>query len=157
MRNGECGMRNSVFPEQVCLIHAIHKSMIGQSLRVGLRTVSEYDDLNLDMRCGVVYCWLRKEDDKMSGGGQRADFVYLEVTVERERCVVADMEWSSLALMYKQGQGRPQNMEASRFLAELYRVTAMPLSEYVEGAFWTPEVLVKGDIPPESVRLAESE
>ena len=143
--------------EQIRLIRAIHKSMVGQALRIGLRAVSEYDDLNLDMRCGVVYCWLRKEDDKMNGGGQRADDVYLEVTVERERCIVADMEWSSLALMYKQGARGPQNMEASRLLAELYRVTAVPLSEYVEGAFWTPEVLVKGDIPPESIRLAESE
>jgi hypothetical protein len=93
----------------------------------------------------------------MSQGGQRADFVYLEVTVEKKCCVVADMEWSSLALMYKQGQGRPQNVEASRLLAELYRVTAVPLSEYTEGAFWTPEVLVKGDIHPESIRVAESD
>lgn len=143
--------------EQIRLIHTIHKSMVGQALRVGLRAVSAYDDLNLDMRRGVVYCWLRKEDDKTSQGGQRADFVYLEVTVEEERCIVADMEWSSLAMMYRQGQRRPKNMEASRLLAELYRVTAVPLSEYAEGTLFTPEVLVKGDIPPESIGVAESD
>ncbi len=143
--------------KQIRLIHSIHKSMVGQALKVGLQAVSEYDDLKLDMRRGVVYCWLRKEDDKMSQGGQRADYVYLEVTVEEERCIVADMEWSSLALMYRQGQTRPKNMEASRLLAELYRVTAVPLSEYAEGTFFTPEVLVKGNIRPESIKVAESD
>ena len=138
--------------EQIRLIHTIHKSKVEQALKVGLQAVSTYDDLNLDMRCGVIYCWLRKEDDKMSQGSQRPDFVCLEVMVEKERCIVADMEWSSLAMMYKQGAKKPQNMEASRLLAELYRVTAVPLSEYTNGTFFTPEVLVKGDISPESIR-----
>ena len=73
------------------------------------------------------------------------------------RCVVADMDYASLALMHKQGQKAPPNLEASRLAAELYRVTAVRLAEYAEGMFFTPEVLVKGDIVPESVRLAGSD
>jgi hypothetical protein len=58
--------------------------------------------------------------------------------------------------MYLQGQGgKPINPEASRLLAELYEATAVPLTEYRPGMFWTPEVLVKGDIGPESIRIME--
>jgi hypothetical protein len=124
------------------------------ALKIGLRAVSEYDDLGLEMRRGVVYCWMKESDDRLSAGGQRADYAYVVVTVDVDRCVVADMEWSSLAMMYRQGSGsKPKNLEAARLLAELYRVTAVPLSEYREGMFWTPEVLVKGDIAPECIEV----
>ena len=43
--------------------------------------------------------------------------------------------------------------EAARLFAEAYRVTSVPLAEYVEGMFSTPEVLVKGDVGPECIRL----
>jgi hypothetical protein len=76
------------------------------------------------------------------------------VTVDDERCTVADMEWSSLALMYLQGAGgKPRNLEASRLLADVYRVTSVRLSEYRPGMFFTPEVLVKGDIPSACVSI----
>jgi hypothetical protein len=140
--------------KQVSLMHSVPRSRLAEVLQTGLRAGSEFADLGLEMRRGVIYCWLRREDDKMSSGGQRADHTYVEVTVDEERCTVADMEWSSLALMYLQGQGgKPRNPEASRLLGELYRATAVPLSEYRPGMFWTPEVLVKGDVPPEFVRV----
>jgi hypothetical protein len=138
---------------QVSLVHCVRESQLAEALRDGLRATSEFADLGLEMRRGVVYCWLRREDDKMSSGGQRADCAYLEVTVDEERCTVADMEWSSLALMYLQGQGgKPRNPEASRLLAELYRATAVPISQYRPGMFFTPEVLVKGDLSPGCIR-----
>jgi len=144
--------------KQVSLIHSVRRSRLAEVLRTGLKAGSEFADLGLEMRRGVVYCWLRKEDDKMSSGGQRADYIYVEVTVDEEHCTVADMEWSSLALMYLQGQGgKPRNLEASRLLGELYRITAVPLAEYRSGVFWTPEVLVKGDVPPECIRALPNE
>ena len=140
--------------ELVRLMHSVHRSTLPQVLEAGLRAGSEYPDLGLEMRRGVVYCWLRQEDDKLSSHGQRGDSVYAEVTVDADRCTVAEMEFSSLAIMYLQGSGgRPKNPEASRLLAAAYRVTAVPLSQYAPQMFCTPEVLVKGDVAPEQIRV----
>ncbi|MFB3881691.1 MAG: hypothetical protein ACE149_10530 [Armatimonadota bacterium] len=139
--------------KQVRLFHSVQRSRLEEVLRTGIRAASHFDDLGLEMRRGVVFCWLRKEDDKMSSGGQRPDHTYVEVAVEEERCVVADMDLFSIALMYCQGSGgKPRNPEASRLLAEAYRVSAVPLAAYGDGIFFTPEVLVRGDIGPESIR-----
>jgi predicted RNA-binding protein (virulence factor B family) len=138
--------------KQIRLLHSTHKSNIDQMLRNGLKATSSFDDLDLEMRRGVVYCWLKKEHDKM--WGQRADYVYVQVTVDKNRCRVADMDFISIAMMYLQGsKGKPKNEEAAQLLADLYRITSVPLSEYTEGMFWTPEVLVKGDIDPDCIRL----
>ena len=57
-------------------------------------------------------------------------------------------------MMYRQGSGgKPKNEKAARLLAEVYQVTSVPLSDYIEGMFWTPEVLVKGDIAPDCIKL----
>ena len=105
------------------------------------------------MRRDVVYCWLRKEDDKLFISGQRIDYVYVEVTVDQDRCRVAEMDFASIAMMYFQGSRRPKNEEAAQLLAQVYQLTSVPLSDYVEGIFSTPEVLVKGDINPSCIRL----
>jgi len=138
--------------KQIRLLHSTHKSNIDQVLRNGLKATSSFDDLDLEMRRGVVYCWLEKEHDKM--WGQRANYVYVQVAVDKNRCRVADMDFISIAMMYLQGsKGKPKNEEAAQLLADLYRITSVPLSEYTEGMFWTPEVLVKGDIDPDYIRL----
>lgn len=41
-------------------------------------------------------------------------------------------------------------------LAELYRITSVPLSDHALGMFWTSEVLVKGDLDPDCITLIES-
>lgn len=138
--------------KKVRLFHSTPAAALQHVREQGLRVVSEFPDLELPLRQGVVYCWLRPEDDKMSVGGQRPNHVYVEVEVDEDRCTVADMEWVSLAITYAKGFGnRPRNPEAARLLAQVYEVTAVPLSGYVPGMFFTPEVLVKGDIGPESV------
>jgi len=137
----------------VRLFHSVPTAVLPQVLAQGLRATSEFPDFDLVLRKGVVYCWLRPEDEKMSSGGQRPDHVYVEVEVEEDRCVVADMEWISLAITYAKGfGGRPKNAEAAKLLARLYEVTAVPLSQYVSGMFFTPEVLVRGDIGPGLIR-----
>jgi len=142
----------------VHLFHSIHKSKLEEALSAGLKAGSEFPDLGLEMRRGVVFCWLHKSDDRLGGHGQRSDFAYLEVAVDRDRCLVADMDLISLAMMYHQGSGgRAKNPEAARLLAEAYRVTAVPLSEYTPGSFCTPEVLVKGDIGPDCLRRDEDQ
>ena len=139
--------------KQVKLLHSVHRSELDKVLEAGLKASSDFDDLGLEMRRDVVYCWLRREDDKMSSGGQRPDHVYLEVTVDEGRCLVAEMDLASVAMTYLQGSGgRPKNAEASRLIPEAYRVTAVPLLEYEPSMFWTPEVLVKGAISSDCIR-----
>ena len=137
----------------VQLVHSVHKSHIDMVLTNGLKAISAFDDLGLEMRRGVVFCWLRREDDKLSLSDQRNDYVYVEVTVDRDRCRVAEMDFASIAIMYLQGSRRPKNEEAARLLAQVYQLTSVPLSDYFEGIFSTPEVLVKGDISPDCIRL----
>lgn len=129
------------------LLHSTRKSHIPEILEQGLKPVSKFDDLGLEMRKGVLYCWLCKEDDRM--WGKRDGFVYIDVSVNQDRCMVADMEFSSLAMMYRYGSGRrPKNLEAARLMAEVYRATSVPLAQYTKGMFSTPEVLVRGKIKP---------
>jgi len=134
------------------LLHSVPCTSLESVLKEGLRASSNFDDLGLEMRRGVIYCWLRPEDDKM--WGQNPDYAYLRVKADPSRCRVAEMDFASIALMYLQGQnGKPKNPKAVALLAQLYEVTSVPLSEYREGILWTPEVLVKGDISPQDIAL----
>lgn len=135
----------------VRLLHATPKWKVDTILTEGLKPSSAFNDLGLSLRQGVVYCWLRREHDKL--WGSNPGYTYLEVTVDDSRCKVADMEWSSLALMYLQGNLKPRHPEAARLLAELYEVTSVSLDGYREGMFFTPEVLVSGGVRPEDLAL----
>jgi len=140
---------------EVQLFHSIPRTDIDAVLREGVKASSAFDDLDLDLRQGVVFCWLCKEHDEM--WGKNPDYVYLEVAVDQDRCRVAEMDFASISMMYRQGSGgKPVHLEAARLQAELYQVTSVPLSEYREGMFWTLEVLVKGDIEPACIRLAHA-
>ena len=139
-------------PRWVALVHTAPRAQLSTIRADGLKAQSTFADLGLSMRRDVVYCWLRPEDDKMSGAS--SDHVHLQVSVEAARCRVAEMDFASIALMYLQGQGgRPRSPEAGALLARLYEVTSVPLSDYRCGMFSTPEVLVKGDIGPASIEL----
>lgn len=138
--------------DSIRLLHAVPRAKLASVLQEGLRATSAFDDLGLELRRGVIYCWLRREDDK--GWGSNSEYTYVQVTVEQSRCQVADMEFSSIALMYLQGQGgKPRQAAAAKLLAQLYEVTAVPLREYREGMFFTPEVLVRGNIGPENIEV----
>jgi len=136
------------------LFHSTHKSNVESILKNGLRASSKFDSFGLDMRKGVVYCWLKKEHDKM--WANNGDYVYLKVLVDEDRCRVADMEWISFAMTYRLGTLKPKNEEAARLFAEIYRVTSVSISEYYEGLFYTPEVLVKGDISADNISLSDT-
>jgi len=141
---------------RVTLVHSVHRDNLDEVLRTGLKAASDFPDMGLEMRRGVVYCWLRAVDDKFSSNGQRQDHVYVEVNVDEDRCVVADMTYITLAMMYQAGQmSKPKNPEAARLLTELYKATAVPVSEYLPGMFDAPEVLVRGDVSVVDIRLCK--
>lgn len=70
--------------------------------------------------------------------------VCLKITVEEDRCTVAEMDFISLAIMYRYGGaecGRkniPVNPKDSVLPAGLYSVTVLPASRYQ--IFFTPGV-----------------
>lgn len=136
--------------DTVTLLHAVPRAKLESVLREGLRASSVFDTLDLAMRRGVVYCWLRQEDDKTHG--RDPGYACVQVTVEVSRSRVAEMDFSSIAMMCRQGSGgKPQNAEVAALLVRVYELTSVPLSDYRPGMFWTPEVLVKGDIPAASI------
>ncbi|MEW6752916.1 MAG: hypothetical protein AB1505_18345 [Candidatus Latescibacterota bacterium] len=138
--------------DAVTLVHSAPRAQLEQILQSGLKARSTFGDLGLEMRRGVVFCWLRPEHDKMWGASP--DHAHLRITVDAWRCRVAEMDFASIALMYLQGQGgKPRHPEAAALLARLYELTSVPLSQYREGMFWTPEVLVQGDIPAAQIAL----
>jgi hypothetical protein len=140
----------------VRLLHSVPRTQLDTILRDGLQAQSAFNDLRLEMRRGVVYCWLRPEDDKMWGG--KPGYIRVEITVDASRCRVAEMDFASIALMYLQGQGgKPRNPEAAAILTRLYEMTSVPLSQYRKGMFWTPEVLVKGDIAAADIAAASDD
>lgn len=62
-------------------------------------------------------------------------------------------------MMYKYGglkyggMNIPINETASELFVKLYATTAIPLSQYRDGNLLSPEVLVKGNISPERIRI----
>ncbi len=142
--------------DQITLVHSLPESILDSVLKEGLRAKSAFDTLGLQMREDVVYCWLCREDDKM--WGKRPSYVYMEITVDRSRCRVAEMDFASIAMMYQHGQGgKSQNKEVASLLARAYELTSMPLADYHQGIFWTPEVLVKGDIVPDQIKIVRAD
>jgi len=138
--------------EPATLIHSVPLEELPNVVRGGLQARSFFDDLGVEMRRGCVYCWLRREDDRLWGANPA--YAHVRVTVDTSRCRVAEMDFASIALMYLQGQGgRPKNAEAVSLLAKLYELTSVPLAEYHEGMFSTPEVLVLGDIAAADIAM----
>ncbi len=83
--------------EDVHLLHSVPRTRLPDVLRQGLKAESDFDDLGLAMRRGVVYCRLEADPDKM--WGRDPAYVWVEVSVDPKRCRVAEMEFSSMALM----------------------------------------------------------
>ncbi len=135
------------------LYHYTTKENLSKILKEGLKATSRYEKFT-DIRKNVVYCWILPEHQKIFS----EDDVCLEIEVEDSRCIVAEMDYISFAMMYKYGGKKyggkniPVNDEAADLFARLYEVTSCTISEY-EDNFFTPEVLVQGNIAPEQIKI----
>lgn len=137
------------------LYHYTKRSNADRILNEGLKTSSSYE-IFTDLRKDVVFCWLSPNHQKIFNG----DEICFEITVEDDRCTVAEMDYISLAMMYKYGGAKyggkniPVNEKACDLLVRLYEITALPICEYDDN-FFTPEVLVKGNIDTKDIRVCE--
>ena len=83
------------------------------------------------------------------------DFIkIIEITVDENDCIVANMDYISFSMMYKYGGAKyggmniPINERASELFVKLYETTAISPSQYKDGNLFFPEILVKGNIKP---------
>ena len=138
----------------ITLYHYTNKNNVHKILHEGLIPLSQYEYFT-DLRKDVNYCWLSPDDQKISSN----DDVCLELSVEEDKCIVAEMDYISFAMMYKYGGKKfggkniPVNQEASDLFIKLYKITSQPISNYEKDHYFTPEVLVKGTIQPENIKI----
>jgi len=136
------------------LFHFTDKANIDSIIKHGLKASSKYERFT-SIRKNVVFCWLRKEDNKLASDNQ----VCLKINVDARRCLIADMDYISMAMMYKhnpEGENiakKPVNPKAEKLFIQLYKATAVKPCDYHEGMHFTPEVLVKGDIQASDIAL----
>ncbi|MCL2407559.1 MAG: hypothetical protein FWC95_06480 [Defluviitaleaceae bacterium] len=123
-------------------------------LKNGLKATTKYE-IFTPIRENVVFCWLKKEDNKIFDSSR----ICFRVNVSDDRCLIADMDYISIAMMYKyntQGEGmvkKPVNKNAEALLVQLYEVTAVKYCDYYDGIHFSPEVLVKGDIQATDIEI----
>ena len=123
-------------------------------LKNGLKASTGYE-IFTPIRKSVVFCWLRKEHNKLANENQ----VCFKINVDAARCLIADMDYISMAMMYKhspQGEGiakKPVNPKAAKLFIKLYQATAVKPCDYRDGMHFSPEVLVKGDIQASDIEL----
>ena len=136
------------------LYHYTLKENLEKILSEGLKPTSHYEEFT-DLRRGVVFCWLSPDDQKIFND----NMVCLEIEVEEDRCTVAEMDFISFAMMYKYGganfggKNLPINPDASDLFVKLYEVTATKIDNCEKNSFFTPEVLVKGEIRANHIKI----
>ena len=139
------------------LYHYTKKENLDRILAEGLIASSRYEAFT-ELRNNVVFCWLSPDSQKIFDDNS----VCLEITVDDNSCIVAEMDYISFAMMYKYGGAKyggknvPVNLQASELFIQLYEVTAIPIAEYADN-FFSPEVLVKGNIEAKYIKIYQQE
>lgn len=139
------------------LYHYTKKENLDNILAEGLIASSRYESF-MELRKNVVFCWLYPDSQKIFDD----DSVCLEITVDENSCIVAEMDYISFAMMYKYGGAKyggknvPVNLQAAELFVRLYEVTAIPIAEYADN-FFSPEVLVKGNIDAKYIKIYQQE
>lgn len=139
------------------LYHYTSEEHLESIFAEGLHTSSRYE-MFTNLRKDVVYCWMSPTDQKIFSDSS----VCLEIEVDESRCLVAEMDYISLAMMYQYGgkkygsKNLPINKKASALFTQLYEITSIPIKAYDDN-FFTPEVLVKGHVAPEKIKIYREE
>jgi hypothetical protein len=121
----------------------------------GLKTSARSLIVDSPLRKKSVYTWLAPEFDVM-GYNENPQYVCLRARVESARCTVAPMELVVAAYNNHIGRGQPKNEEISARLIAAYEKVAVPISEYMQGMFRAPEVLVEGEISADDIAVVKS-
>lgn len=142
------------FPDpKVKLFHFIEKDKLKDVLQNGLKPEKPAYVLDSEIRKKpAVFCYLQPEDD-LWGLGESDNYVLLQVWVDPRLCTVADQALFFEGWRWMNG-GNPaqQNREKAIEFVKEYDQQALPLKIYRQGMLKSPEVLVRGTIPPGEIR-----
>ena len=122
-----------------------------EGLKVGARVMK----VDSALRASSVYAWLAPDYDVM-GYSENPKYVCLRARVEVARCRVAPMELFMAAYVNHIGRGQPKNPEIAARLIAAYEKMAVPIDQYNQGMFRSPEVLVEGAISPDDIAVVKS-
>jgi len=74
------------------LFHFTDNANKDNILKNGLKASTKYE-IFTPIRENVVFCWLKKEDNKLFKDNQ----ICFKINVDDERCLIADMDYVSMA------------------------------------------------------------
>ncbi|MCG8516203.1 MAG: hypothetical protein MI740_18915 [Halanaerobiales bacterium] len=133
--------------------HFTKKENLKQIINEGLKTFSNYNKLGSKIREQAIYAWLLPSDDKM-GYLKNERYVCLELEVDPQKCVVANMDWISSAYVNLIGAGgQPKDINTMRTLVYYYDNFCVPINKYINGLFRVPEVIINENIEPKYIRV----
>lgn len=122
-----------------------------EGLKVGARIMK----VESALRDSSVYAWMAPDYDVM-GYNENPKYICLRARVEVARCRVAPMELFVAAYVNHIGRGQPKNPEIAARLIAAYEKMAVPLDQYNQGMFRSPEVLVEGEISADDIAVVKS-
>lgn len=78
----------------------------------------------------------------------------MELEVDPQKCVVANMDWISSAYINLIGAGgQPKDINTMRTLVFYYDNFCVPINKYINGLFRVPEVIINEHIEPKYIRV----
>jgi len=141
------------FPNpRVKLYHFVAKEKINDVLQNGLKPEKPAYILDSELRKKpAIFCYLQPEDD-LWGLAKNGGYALLAVRVDPRLCTVADQalffeSWQCL----NGGDTVGEDLERAMEFVKQYDQQALPLKIYRQGMLQSPEVLVRGTIPPHEI------
>lgn len=122
-----------------------------EGLKVGARVMK----VDSALRESSVYAWMAPDYDVL-GHCENPKYVCLRARVAVARCRVAPMELFVAAYVNHIGRGQPKNHEIAAKLIAAYEKAAVPIDQYNQGMFRSPEVLIEGEISAEDIAVVKS-
>jgi hypothetical protein len=122
-----------------------------EGLKVGARVMK----VESALREKSVFAWMAPDFDVL-GYNENPKYICLRARVEVARCRVAPMELFVAAYVNHIGRGQPKNSEVTAKLMAACEKMAVPIDQYNEGMFRSPEVLIDGEVSADDIAVVKS-
>lgn len=134
------------------LYHYARSENLDSISEEGIKPGSSYFAFDVPSRNTAAYLW-RFPDEDVMGYSDNPRYVLLRARIDPSRVKIAPMELVSAAYVNHIGRGQPRNPEIADKLIAAYERMQVPLYEYQNGAFRTPEVLVEGGVDADDIAV----
>ena len=121
----------------------------------GLKAGARVMKVESALREKSVFAWMAPDFDVL-GYNENPKYICLRARVEVARCRVAPMELFVAAYVNHIGRGQPKNSEVTAKLMAAYEKMAVPIDQYNEGMFRSPEVLIDGEVSADDIAVVKS-